>query len=198
MTAFEVTSIGQVLEASVRRFVLGLHAHTVGSPPALGSVVATGTAGAEIYGVVVEIETAGIDGRRPDMRGPDEDGHERAMRANPHLRQVLETTCEALIVAHRRDGRVFTYLPPSPPRIWDGVYSCSPDQRSALAADLDVLRPLVAEGPAHDDATAAFVRSLADGTPDPSAFRLSAGKTVARLLASDPSRLTALLRRIRP
>lgn len=198
MTAFEVTSIGQVLEATVRGFVFGLHAGAVGSPPALGSVVATGDAGAEIYGVVVEIETAGIDGRRPDMRGPGEDGHEQALRANPHLRQVLETTCEALVVAHRRDGRAYTYLPPAPPRIWDGVAPCPPEERARLAADLDVLRPLVAEGPAHDDAAAAFIRALADDAPDPRAFRVEAGKALARLLAADPPRLTALLRRIRP
>ncbi len=191
------TSIGQVVEARTDRFVVELYEDA--APPALGDVVAAGEGGGQSYGVVFAIETGGIDGtRRPQARPRGEEGHARVVEANPHLRHLLRTTCQALVVAHRREGTIHPYLPPSPPRIWDPVTPCTTVDRDALMAEFDALAPLVAGGAQYDDTTAALIRALATGTADARAYRVGAGKALANLLAADPPRLTALLRRIRP
>lgn len=191
------TSIGQVVEARTDRFVVELYEDA--APPALGDVVAAGEDGGQSYGVVFAIETGGIDGtRRPQARPRGEEGHARVVEANPHLRHLLRTTCQALVVAHQREGTIHPYLPPSPPRIWDPVTPCTTVDRDALMAEFDALAPLVAGGAQYDDTTAALIRALATGTADARAYRVGAGKALANLLAADPPRLTALLRRIRP
>lgn len=198
MTTGSGTTIGQVIEATVRDFVVEIYDDVEGEP-SLGELIVVGQPGEEAYGVVVDIATAGLDGgRRPAARRRDEEGHERVMRSNPHLAHLLRTTCRALIVAHRRNGGVAAYLPPAPPRIWEAAAPCPPAERAILATTFDVLRPLVVAGPTCDDATAALVRALAADSPEAATYRRAAGKALTQLLASDPPRLVALLRRIRP
>ncbi len=196
MTTDATGTVGQVVETTIRDFVIEVYPE-VERPPGLGELLVAGQPGEETFGVVVDIATgAADDSRRPRARSRDEEGHDRVVRANPHLAYLLRTTCCALVVAHRRDGAITAYLPPSPPRIWEPAAPCSPGDRAALAANADVLRPLVAGGPGYDDATAALVRSLAAESGDPAAYRLSAGKALTHLLTGDPPRLVALLRRI--
>ena len=88
-------------------------------------------------------------------------------------------------------------LPPLPPRIHTFLYTCSPDELRAFTASLDFFPLLLADtSPATDEATALLLRTAATAHDDPAAFLLRAGRELARLLATDPPRLTTLLRRL--
>ncbi len=197
--ATQPAPLGEVVESTTTSFLA--QTAELDAAPAFGSFVCVShDDGTAVYGVVGYVETTGIDaGARPIMRGHDDVRDGLIYEENPDLPHVLRTTFRALTVGFGRQGRLFQFLPDSPPRLHYSVRAASPDAVRALTdAGLDFLSTLLAarDVPA-DELVAACVRHTAAvrGEPD---FAHRAGRELAQLLRSDYPRLTAILRRVAP
>ncbi len=169
-------------------------------PPPLGSLVKTGDMPIEIYGVVYNAATSGIDpGRRPIARGKEEVEEEDIYRANPQLLRLLRTDFKALVLGHREGEKLHHYLPPRPARIHSFVYLCDPDEVRGFSQSLDFLSVLVnarVQG-SIDEMVAAFLRQASQAHQDRRGFLVAAGKQLVPLLSGELTRLDTILRRIR-
>ncbi|MBI2836379.1 MAG: hypothetical protein HYX85_01635 [Chloroflexi bacterium] len=206
----ENSRLGEIIETSTAEFTAQCY-ELYGSPP-LGSLVKTADGNTELYGIVCQAVTAGIDpARRPIARGKDEASEEDIYRSSPQLEKLLRTEFTALVVGHKRfdpdsvgtqhreNGRLFRYLPPKPARIHSFVYQCSDDEVREFGKSFDFLNMLLnarLEVPAEEVAAAAL-RQLSEVHPDPQAYLVAAGKELAVLLSNDFNRLRAVLGRIK-
>jgi hypothetical protein len=189
--------VGEVVESSTTEFLA--QAIQLDSAPPFGALVRVATDEAlTIYGVVANVQTAGIDpGARAIMRGHGDVRDERIYQENPDLPLVLRTTFRALVVGFADPQRLYQFLPPRPPRLHYSVFSCEPRTiRAFVQAGLDYLQALLntADAPV-DELLAANLRYTAAQQTDPDAFLQHAGRELAQLLRADYPRLSSILRR---
>jgi hypothetical protein len=192
--------IGQVVRADIAAFTAGCPLHQT---PPLGSLLKVTDSGV-VFAVVGDARTESIDGRPPVARLSGETDLEAYLEKHPHLRHLLQTTCDAVVVGHEDGSQVRHYLPSAPAPLFAPVRLCPPEETARFSQELDFLKLLLAS-PAHaDEMTAACLRlaaaahaSATDGG-DGRAFLVRAGKELARLLGAEPQRLTSILRRVRP
>ncbi|MDP2662881.1 MAG: hypothetical protein Q8R28_19370 [Dehalococcoidia bacterium] len=204
--------IGEVVEATTGEFTA--QSYQLHWAPSLGSLVKTGapvvgtvhesplqTGPNAIYGVVCHICTASLEpGRRAMARGRDLEEEEEVYKQNPQLDHLMRTSFSVLIVGHTDGSRICHYLPPRPPRIHAFVYPCPQDEVAGFTQALDFLNLLLSASlpiPA-EELVAACLRTAATAREDSRAFLVRAGKELAFLLAAEPARLNAILRKIRP
>ena len=184
--------IGEVVEASSTGFTA--ECYTLYGAPPLGALVRVGDPA--VYGVVFSVTTAALDpGRRVAARGAGEPDEASVYRNNPQIARLLATHLQALVVGHERAGDIAQRLPAAPPHIHAFVYCCDDDDVRAFTEQLDYLHLLAtASVPAIDEVIAANVRLAAEGRADD--FRSRAARALAGELASDVTRLNAILRSI--
>jgi len=185
--------IGQVVAADIASFT----AQTLeleGAPP-LGSLVKTD---GPIYAVVCDAHTESIEGRRPAAHLSGETNLESFLDSNPHLRHLLRTTFKTVVAGHGDGPALHHYLPPSATPIFAPVRLCPQEEVARFSQSLDFLKLLLSAAANSDEVAAACLRLASAAHPDRRAFLVAAGKELARLLADEPHRLTAILRRIRP
>jgi hypothetical protein len=185
--------IGQVVAADIASFT----AQTLelqGAPP-LGSLVKTD---GPIYAVVSNACTESVEGRRPVAHPSAETNLESFLDSNPHLRHLLRTTFDAVVVGHAESATIRHYLPPHPAPIFAPLRLCPQEEVARFSQELDFLKLLLSAAANSDEVVAACLRLASAAHPDRRAFLLTAGKELARLLPNEPHRLTAILRRIRP
>ncbi len=196
--------LGEVVEASTT--LLTAQCYELYTAPPLGSLVRCGTSDGAghnddaVYGIVYEVSTNSIDpSRRPIARGRDEDDEDSVYEANPQLSRLLSTEFNALVVGHRRDGTLYRWLAPLPPRIHSFVYDCSDDDLREFSSALD-FAPILLSAPivATDDVLAAFLKRASAVHLDPSGFLVRAGRQLTPLLGGEVQRLNGILRRIAP
>jgi hypothetical protein len=189
--------IGEIVEASSTEFLA--QACELDSAPPFGAFVEVATDDAlTVYGVVAQVQTAGIDpGSRAIMRGHGDVRDERIYAENPDLPLVLRTTFRALVVGFAEGPRLYQFLPPRPPRLHYSVFVCAPETvRTFATAGLDYLSALLnaADVPV-DELLAANLRYTSFQYRDRGQFLQLAGRELAQLLRADYARLTAILRR---
>jgi len=187
-------TIGQVVQADIAGFTAGWPLHQT---PPLGSLLKVDEAGT-IYSVVCNARTESIDGRPPVARLSGETDLESYLEKHPHLRHLLQTTCDAVVVGHQDGAQIRHYLPSAPPPLFAPVLVCSPEETARFSDELDFLTLLLASPTHADEMTAACLRRAAAAHKDGRAFLVRAGKELARLLGAEPQRLTSILRRVRP
>lgn len=137
-------------------------------------------------------------GRRPIARGREEASEEEVYRQHPQLAQLLRTEFRCLVVGHVQGDRLYPFLPPLPARLHSFVYLCDEAERQRFSQSLDFLSLLVKAPQGSDELIAACLRGLASGHGDSRSFLVAGGRELAGLLAGEPQRLNAILRRIRP
>jgi hypothetical protein len=186
--------IGQVVRADIAGFTAGCPLHQT---PPLGSLLKV-TEGSTIFAVVRDARTESIDGRPPVARLSGETNLESYLEKHPHLRHLLQTTCEAVVVGHQDGSGIRHYLPSAPAPLFAPVRLCSDEETACFSRELDFLKLLLASPTHADEMTAACLRRAATAHDDARAFLVRAGKELARLLGADPQRLTSILRRVRP
>ena len=191
--------IGQVVQADIAGFSAGWP--LLQSPP-LGGLLKVADGGT-IFAVVRDARTESIDGRPPVARLSGETDLESYLEKHPHLRHLLQTTCEAVVVGHQDGAQVQHYLPSAPAPLFAPVRLCSAEETARFSQELDFLKLLLAAPTQADEMTAACLRRAAAahataGGGDSRAFLVRAGKELARLLGAEPQRLTSILRRVRP
>ena len=115
--------IGEVIEAGTAEFAA--QCYELYGLPALGALVRTASGDVQIYGVVNEALTGGVEpGRRPLARGKNAASEEAVYSENPQLSRLLRSEFRALVVGCRIDGTLRHHLPPCPARIHGFVYVC--------------------------------------------------------------------------
>jgi hypothetical protein len=190
--------VGEVIEASTTEFTA--QCYELYEIPPLGSLVKTGDSKAELYAVVHSAATTSLEpGRRPIARGKDETSEEEIYRSSPQLTKLLKSEFGALVVGHRRDDKLYHYLPPKPARIHSFVYLCPPEEVTEFGQSFDFLNILLN---AHltvptEELVGASLRQMSQAHQDPRAFLLAAGKELAVLLSGNLNQLKAVLGRIR-
>ena len=195
--------VGRIVRSSTTRFAVGCE--TMQSEvPTFGCLVKVRALGdVEIYGLICDVrmeddpfvrQMAIVQEERPE-----------AIEDQRRNRQVpIEVA--VLVVGFRRGGEIHHRLPPQPPYSLDVIRTCDDVELQAFTQQFDYFRLVLDNRDlAADELLAANLRraavardpQLAPGGPG-YAFLVEAGRELARLLAADPPRLDALLRRIRP
>lgn len=192
-----ISRYGRVTEATIDRFCAECFERE-GAPP-LGELVAVEDGPGPILAVVAAVVTEGIDPtRRVGSHGSPEDDLERVLADHPHVPALLSTTFTATVVGHHEGGRVRAYLPPAPAPILARVRACTDEERNGVMLSFDFLKLLLDGGTFADEVIGAVLRRAAGPQPDSRAFLVRGGKALAPLLANDPMRLHAILRRLQP
>src|SRR4030065_1971101 len=88
--------IGQVVQADIAGFTAGCPLHQT---PPLGSLLKVAE-GSTIFAVVRDARTESVDGRPPVARLSGETDLESYLAKDPHLRHLLQTTCDDVVVGH--------------------------------------------------------------------------------------------------
>jgi hypothetical protein len=195
----EDNRVGEVIEACTTDFTAQCY-ELYASPP-LGGLVKTREKDIELYGVVYNVLTAGIEpGRRPIARGKDELNEEDIYRTNPQLLKLLKSEFSVLITGYKQNEQVFQYLPPRPAHIHSHVFDCKPEEVKVYSQSLDFLNILLKsrlEIPV-EQLVGAVLRQIAPvyGS-EKHAFLVAAGKELAALLSSDYAQLKAILKGLR-
>ena len=190
--------VGEVIEASTTVFTSQCY-ELYQSPP-LGSLLKTADEPVEIFGIVCNATTAGIEpGRRPIARGKDETSENEIYRSSPQLLKLLRTEFDTLVVGYRENGKLFHYLPPRPARIHSFVYQCQPEEIREFSGSFDFLSILLGTNlpVSVEEIVSASLRQMGRVQEDPHSYLVAAGKELAVLLGGDFNRLKAILGRIR-
>ncbi len=190
--------VGEVIEASTTDFVA--QCYELYQLPPLGSLVKTKDPPVELYAIVHNATTTGIEpGRRPIARGKDETSEEAIYQSSPQLLKLLRSEFGALVVGHRQGDKLHHYLPPKPARIHGFVYPCPPEEIREFSQSLDFLNLLInTHLPTPvEELTAACLRQMAEVYEDRHAFLVAAGKELAVLLSGQFNQLKAILGRIK-
>ena len=199
MAKTELTDrVGEIIEASTTDFVAQCY-ELYQSPP-LGSLVKTRDREVELYGIVYNAATTSLEpGRRPIARGRDETSEEAVYQTSPQLTKLLRSEFEAVVVGHRKDDKLYQYLPPSPARIHGFVYLCRLEEVKEFSQSFDFLNILVnARVPVStDELVAAALRLMSQAHEDPHTFLVAAGKELAILLSGQFNQLKAILGRLK-
>ncbi|MDD5591002.1 MAG: hypothetical protein PHY18_03635, partial [Dehalococcoidales bacterium] len=193
----ETQRVGEVIEASSADFTA--QCYELYGSPALGSMVKTGDANVELYGVVYQAATTSLEpGRRPIARGRDEATEEAVYRSNPQLLKLLKSEFSALVVGHRQGDKLNQYLPPQPARIHGFIYLCSPEEVREFSQSFAFLNILVnAHLPVStDELISAALRQMSQAHRDRRSFLIAAGKELALLIGDNLNQLKAILKRI--
>lgn len=185
---------GEVIAVSTTSFEA--QSYRLNEAPAFGSLVLTCSPdGLGHYGLCCATETGGIEqGRHALAWGrPEDDGDIYARQ--PQLAHVLRTTFSCVLVGFcGRDGVPAQRVPPRPPRVHERVCTARDEQVRAFFANLSYLRFLLRASVANvEDLMAASIVHGYRAMDCDRRFLVAAGRSVARLLAGDHERLTAVL-----
>ena len=191
--------LGEIIDSSTTGF--SAQCYELYELPSLGSLVKTRDGDIELYAVVYQATTEGLEpGRKPIARGKDEASEEAIFENSPQLIKLLRSEFSALVVGHKSGDRIRQYLPPRPARIHSFVNACNAEEIRCFSQAfgfLNILANSELETPS-DELIAAVLRLMSATHEDPRAFLVGAGKELAALLGQDYAKLKAVLERIRP
>jgi len=169
--------------------------------PELGSLIKTNEGEHELYAVVCQAHTEGLDPtRKPFARGKDSSSEEEIFQSNPQLPKLLRSQFTAIVVGYKKQSHIYQHLPPRPARIHAFVYSCNQQELLEFCKSFEFLSLLMKVDtitPA-DELIAASIRQMSQAHEDKRTFLVTAGKELAALLGKDYARLKTILERIRP
>lgn len=188
-------AVGEVIAVSTTHFEA--QSYRLNEAPAYGSLVLTRSPeGLGHFGLCAGMETASIEpGRHPMAWGRPDDAEGDIYARQPQLAHVLRTTFSCALVGFcGPEGRPVQRVPARPPRVHEQVWPASEMLARAFFADLSYLRFLLRTGVDHvEDLMAASIAHAYRANSRDRGFLVHAGRAVARLLAGDHERLTAVL-----
>ena len=186
---------GEVIAVSTISFEA--QSYQLNDAPSFGSLIyCAGPDGVSHYGLCFATETGGIEpGRHPVAWGRAEDTDEDVYARQPQLAHVLRTTFSSLLIGFAGpDGVPVQRIPPHPPRVHERVYQATDAQVRGFFSSLVYLRFLLRAGVANvEDLLAASIVQVYRARGRDRGYLVEAGRAVARLLATDHVRLTAVL-----
>jgi hypothetical protein len=186
--------IAEVIAATTAQFTA--QCYELYEIPPLGSLVRTG----DIYGIVCQAETAGLEpGRKPIARGKDEATEAAVYESSPQLKKLLKSEFIAAVVGYSKDNKIHQYLPPQPARLHGFVYLCQPEEVDEFSKSFSFLNILINTAvpiPA-EEVIAATLRQMSRVRQDSHAFMVAAGKELANILSSNITRLKNILEKLK-
>jgi hypothetical protein len=194
----KATKIGEVIETRSAEFTA--QCYNLGQAPPLGGLVKTQDKDCQIYGVVCNVETHGLEpGRRVVIRGENLEAAEDIFTDNPQLSRLLATDFHVVVVGHVDGKRCHQYLPSKSASIHSFVYTCQPEEIRAFTQSFDFLSLILNAKITVpvDEVIGACLRNASRTHHDPDAFLVRAGKELARMLGADVNRLNSLLKRLK-
>lgn len=193
-----INKIGEIVESTSTEFTA--ECYELNTIPSLGSLVKVTESSLEIFGIVCQSGTAGIEpGRRPVARGKDEKSEEAVYQSSPQLLKLLRSEFQVLIVGFKTGEKIYQYLPPQPAHIHAFVHVCSPEEIKQFSQSFDFLSILVnnrLQMPV-EELVAATLREMSKAQSDPRSFLVTAGKTLTAMLSGDYRRLKTILARLK-
>ena len=188
--------VGRIIRSSTTRFAVGCRVLRP-EVPVFGGLVKVRVLDDEVYGLIHDVRTeddpyvrqiAALDEVRPE--------YIEDQRRN---RQV-PIEVGVLVVGYRRAGAIIHRLPPQPPLSLDVLYTCPAEELAEFTERFDYFRLVLDNRDLPcDELIAANLRAAAEARQAQGyGFLVEAGRELARLLALDPARLDAVLRRLRP
>jgi hypothetical protein len=190
--------VGEVIRSATSGFTA--QCYELARFPYLGGLVKTENSDTQIYGIVFNATTGGIDpGRKPLARGKDEVSEESLYQANPQIAKLLKSEFEALVIGYKTDDKVFHYLPPQPAPIHSFVYLCSAQEVIEFSRSFQFLNTILNSSVTlpQEELIAAALRLMSREQEDKHAFLVAAGKHLATVLSGDFNRLRTILERIK-
>jgi hypothetical protein len=195
MLESDAAAVGEVIAVSTTHFEA--QSYRLNEAPAYGSLVLTRSPeGLGHFALCAGTETGSIEpGRHPLAWGRPDDEEGDIYARQPQLAHVLRTTFACVLVGYcGPEGRPVQRVPARPPRVHEQVWPASAALTRAFFADLSYLRFLLRAGVANvEDLMAASITHAYRANNCDRAFLVQAGRAVARLLAGDHVRLTAVL-----
>jgi hypothetical protein len=191
--------VGEVILAGTTAFTA--QSYTLYELPVFGSLVKAKDGPYEIYAVVYQATTEGLEPGRPAIaRGHAEASEEAIYQANPQLDKLLRSQFEALVVGFNDGNDIFQYLPPHPARLHGFVHACSSEEVRAFSERFGFLHILVQATVLVplEELVAATLRQMSQAQENSYAFLTRAGKELAQLLGREYNQLKAILERIKP
>jgi hypothetical protein len=189
--------VGRIIRSSTTRYAVGCQ---VLQPqvPVFGSLVKVRTLGNdEIFGLIHDVRMEDD----PFVRQmATTDGLPSEYIEDQRRNRQVPIEVGVLVVGYGQAGEIYHWLPPQPPLSLDVIHTCAQDELVAFTERFDYFRLVLDQRdlPA-DELLAANLRYAARARgPRGRGFLVDAGRELARLLAMDPARLDAILRRIRP
>jgi hypothetical protein len=151
--------------------------------------------GSVAYGLVFDIRTESADtNRKPTAYGMTE---EELRREQPQIFELLRTEFDAVIVGHSGDNGPMQILPPQPPGIHSFCFPCNEREVKALTTNGDYVRTILGGSQLpSDDLIIASVRNAWAVRGFDTAYLVTLGKELSRLIRDDYERLSSLIRRI--
>jgi len=193
-----MNKIGEIVEATSTEFTA--ECYELHEIPAFGSLVKVSSPAEEIFGIVCQAGTAGIEpGRHPVARGKDETSEEAVYQANPQLMKLLRSEFQALVIGHKIDEKIYQYLTAKPAHIHAFVQVCSPDEIKQFSESFDFISILLNNRQAipTEELVAAGLREMSKAQNDPHAFLVAGGKALTSILCGDYYRLKTILTRLK-
>ncbi len=195
----ETTTIGRLLRSSTTGFVFGCSVPEPDVPRFGDFVKAPAQRGqSEVFGLIYNLVI-------------QDDPFVRQMVATPNLDEAyildqrenrqVPIEVSVLAIGYGRNDHILTGLPPQPPITLDRISPCAEEEVRACTDNLDFLRLILnsAEAPADELIPVSLKNAAAARAPqDRAGFLREAGRSLARLLARDLTRLENILRRIKP
>lgn len=191
------TRVGEVIEASTTEFTT--QCYELYRMPPFGSLVKTKTSDIELFGIIYNAATIGLEpGRKPIARGKDETSEEAIYQSSPQLLKLLKSEFGVLVVGFRQEDKLRQYLPPQPARIHSFVFLCSPEEVKEFSQSFAFFNILINTRlpVAVEELVAASLRQMSAVNDDPHAYLVVAGKELAGLLGNEYNRLRAILGRL--
>lgn len=196
----DTPTIGRLMRSATTGFVFGCSVPEPDVPRFGDFVKAPAQRGqSEVFGLIYDIVIQDDPFVRQMVATPDlEEAYILDQREN---RQVpIEVSVLAIgYCAH--GGAIISGFPPQPPITLDRIRPCSTAEILACTERFDYLRLILnsVEAPADELIPVSLLKAAAFHAPqDRANFLRGAGRTLARLLARDLTRLENLLRRIQP
>jgi len=188
--------LGRILRSTSTTFTFGRTLNT-GDLPSFGDLVTADAAGAPVYGLIYEIIVEDDPFVRQVVAAAADMPPEKIEDMRQRRQVPVEIT--ALTIAFRQDDRVVQGIPPRPPGALQPVAACDCQETRSVLDDFGFFRIILNHGQAPTDELLAASLIHAAGCQLPGqdrAYLLDAGRELVRLLAQEPNRLDAILRRL--
>jgi len=188
--------LGRILRSTSTTFTFG-RTLNAGDLPAFGDLVTADAAGSPVYGLIYEILVEDDPFVRQVVAASADMPAEKIEDMRQRRQVPVEIT--ALAVAFRQDDRIIQGVPPRPPGALQPVIPCDCEETRAVLADFGFFRIILNHGQAPADELLAASLIQVAGCQQPGqdrAYLLDAGRELVRLLAQEPARLDAILRRL--